>query len=105
MAEKKLEDLLYEYAQKRRKAEQDLDNRKKQLYEKYPRLEEIEDAINRLSIEKAKSILNGNAEINEFDIRLLDRVYGIKTTKLNDVYYNFTLKSLSKSYLALPAYI
>ena len=37
-----------------------------------------------------------NAEINEFDIRLLDRVYGIKTTKLNDVYYNFTLKSLSK---------
>ena len=34
MAEKKLEDLLYEYAQKRRKAEQDLDNRKKRLYEK-----------------------------------------------------------------------
>lgn len=70
MAEKKLEDLLYEYAQKRRKAEQDLDNRKKQLYEKYPRLEEIEDAINRLSIEKAKSILNGNAEINEFDTKI-----------------------------------
>lgn len=70
MAEKKLEDLLYEYAQKRRKAEQDLDNRKKRLYEKYPRLEEIEDTINRLSIEKAKSILNGNAEINEFDTKI-----------------------------------
>ena len=70
MAENKLEDLLYEYDQKRRKEEKDLENRKEQLYEKYPKLEEIEDTINQLSIDKAKSILKGNAEVKEIDTKI-----------------------------------
>ncbi len=52
-----LERLLTEYEEKRRKAETNLNQRKQKLYEKYPRLEEIEEKINKISINKAKSIL------------------------------------------------
>ena len=52
-----LEVLIAEYEQKRRKKENDLDNRKKELYKKIPRLEQIENEINRISINKTKSIL------------------------------------------------
>ena len=57
MSNKDLENILVEYEQKRRIAEIDLENRKKQLYKKIPRLQEIEDEINKISINKAKSIL------------------------------------------------
>ena len=57
MLNKDLENILVEYEQKRRIAEIDLENRKKQLYKKIPRLQEIEDEINKISINKAKSIL------------------------------------------------
>ena len=52
-----LETLIAVYEQKRRREEYDLDNRKKELYKKIPRLEEIEDEINKISINKTKSIL------------------------------------------------
>ena len=52
-----LDFLLVEYEQKKRNAENDLDIRKKELYKKNPRLEEIENEINKISINKAKSIL------------------------------------------------
>ena len=66
MSNKDLENILVEYDQKRRIAEIDLENRKKQLYKKIPRLQEIEDEINKISINKAKSILMNdiNATIN-----------------------------------------
>lgn len=57
MAISELETLLTEYEQKRRNAKANLEKRKKELYAKIPRLEEIEDEINRLSINKTKSIL------------------------------------------------
>ena len=52
-----LETLIAVYEQKRRRKEYDLNNRKKELYKKIPRLEEIEDEINKISINKTKSIL------------------------------------------------
>ena len=57
MSNRDLENILVEYEQKRRRAEIDLENRKKQLYQKRPRLQEIENEINKISINKAKSIL------------------------------------------------
>lgn len=57
MATSDLDFLLVEYEQKRRNAEIDLEQRKKQIYKKYPRLEEIEDQINKIAINKTKSIL------------------------------------------------
>ena len=57
MSNRDLENILVEYEQKRRRAEVDLENRKKQLYKKKPRLQEIENEINKISINKAKSIL------------------------------------------------
>lgn len=52
-----LDFLLVEYEQKRRNAELDLEKRKKQIYEKNPRLEEIENEINKIAMNKTKSIL------------------------------------------------
>ena len=57
MATSDLDFLLIEYEQKRRRAEIDLEQRKKQIYQKYPRLEEIEEQINKIAIHKTKSIL------------------------------------------------
>ena len=57
MANKELENILVEYEQKRRIAENKLENRKEELYKKIPRLQEIETEINKISINKTKSIL------------------------------------------------
>ena len=53
-----LKELLIEYEKKRLKASQDLDFRKNALYSKLPRLQEIEDELNKISISYAKSVLN-----------------------------------------------
>lgn len=70
MSDKNLEFLLTEYEQKRRKAEMDLEHRKKELYEKIPRLQEIEIEINKISINKAKYILANNTNIEDLEIEV-----------------------------------
>ena len=63
MVNRELEDILQQYEQKRRFAQVSLENRKKELYKKIPRLEEIENEINKISIKKTKSILmNENSD-------------------------------------------
>ena len=63
-----LETLLIEYEQKRRNNITNLQNRKQQLFKAVPRLEEIENEINQLSINKTKSILTNNDEnLADFD--------------------------------------
>ena len=57
MSNKNLQVLLTEYEQKRRKAEMDLNDRKHELYKKFPRLEEIDTQINKIAINKTKAIL------------------------------------------------
>ena len=58
MASENLSSLLVEYEQKRIKAEFDLEKRKKEIYKKYPRLEEIENQISQIAINQTKEILN-----------------------------------------------
>lgn len=72
MANNYLKLLLTEYEQKRRKAEMDLDSRKKELYGKNPRLEEIELEINKIAIDKAKSILTNKENVKELDKKVED---------------------------------
>ena len=70
MANKNLELLLNEYEQKRRKAEMDLDDRKSKLYNRVPRLEEIDIQINKIAIGKAKSILANSNNIPKLNKEL-----------------------------------
>ena len=60
MANEILSKLLLEYDQKKRKAELDADNRKEELYQRFPRLQEIENELNNFAITTAKNILNGS---------------------------------------------
>lgn len=80
MAINELETLLIEYEQKRRKAEFDLEQRKKQFYKKVPRFEQIENKINQISIDKAKNILSNNLELN---IKLEEEISKLKKEKEN----------------------
>ncbi len=61
MSSEILSTLLLEYDQKKRKAEIELENRKEELYNKLPRLREIENELNSYAINTAKSILHGNS--------------------------------------------
>ena len=54
MSNEILSKLLLEYDQKKRKAELDLDERKNELYSKFPRLQEIESELNLFAINTAK---------------------------------------------------
>lgn len=58
MAIENLNSLLAEYEQKRINAEFELEKRKKEIYIKFPRLEEIESQISQIAINKTKEILN-----------------------------------------------
>lgn len=64
MATNELKSLLIEYEQKRRNAELDLEQRKNNLYKKVPRLQEIENKINQISIDKARNILTNSLTLN-----------------------------------------
>jgi len=57
MANEVLNSLLKEYEQKKLKAELDLEKRKEELYQKIPKLQQIEDELNRFAISTAKNIL------------------------------------------------
>ena len=70
MAIKNLETLLSEYEQKRRKAEMDLEKRKQELYEKFPRLEELDNIINQTAINKTKAILSNKENLEQFDFKM-----------------------------------
>lgn len=55
-----LKELLKDYDLKRTKAIVDADNRKKELYSKLPRLQEIDDELNKYAINTARKILSSN---------------------------------------------
>lgn len=64
MITNEIEEILSEYEQKRRLAELKLNIRKENLYKEIPRLYEIENEINKISIQKTKNILTNNLEEN-----------------------------------------
>ena len=55
-----LRDLLKEYDKRQANAIYEMENRKKELFSKIPRLQEIENELNSYAIECAKSILSTN---------------------------------------------
>lgn len=56
-----LKDLLKEYDKKQINAVHDLENRKKELFARLPRLQEIESELNQCAIKSAKAILSSNS--------------------------------------------
>lgn len=94
MASKVLENLLKEYDQKRSNAEFDLDKRKSDLYKKYPKLEEIEDQINKISISTTQNILKkGNSEKEQIEFKNKIHNLELEKKKLLDSY------NISEDYL------
>ena len=90
MASENLNSLLVEYEQKRIKAEFDLEKRKKELYKKYPRLEEIEDQISQIAITQTKEFLNYqlkrekiNKDKNDIIKELENKIKKLKEEKEN----------------------
>lgn len=67
MANKNLDFLLIEYEEKRRQADREFDKKQKEVYKKIPRIEEIDENINKISINKAKSILKNQDESKVYD--------------------------------------
>lgn len=61
MANEVLNSLLKEYEQKKIKAEYQAEKRKEELYEKIPKLKEIENELNHFAISTAKNILNDSS--------------------------------------------
>ncbi len=61
MANEVLNSLLKEYEQKKIKAEYQAEKRKEELYEKVPKLKEIENELNHFAISTAKNILNDSS--------------------------------------------
>lgn len=61
MSSEILSTLLLEYDQKKRRAELELETRKKELYAKFSRLQEIENELNNFAINTAKNILKGKS--------------------------------------------
>ena len=74
-----LNTILKEFEQKKTKAELDAINRKEKLYLTLPRLQEIEDELNKFAIQTTKNIINGNKE----EINLLnEKIEKLKKEKL-----------------------
>lgn len=74
MATSDLDFLLVQYEQKKRDAEFNSQKRKEKIYKKIPRLEKIDEEINKISINKTKSILINqltNSLNTEFENELL----------------------------------
>lgn len=64
-----LNSILKEYEQKRINSELNLEKRKKQLYKKIPRLEEIEDELNHYAISTTKKILNKEDNVSSLSLK------------------------------------
>lgn len=87
-----LNDLLSDYEHKRTQAELDADERKKDLYNKFPVLSEIETELNTFAITTAKNILNGSSASLE---DLNNKIMSLKKQK-KDI---FTKNNLPEDYL------
>lgn len=78
MANEVLNSLLKEYEQKKLKAELTFDKKKEELYQKIPRLQQIENEINSLAILTTKNILLHNlSSLNNFN----DKINSLKEEK------------------------
>ena len=66
-----LNSLLREYEQKKLRAELDSEQRKEELYKKYPKLQEIEEELNNFAIKTSKNILlNKSFSLSDLDKKI-----------------------------------
>ena len=96
MANKDLESLLMDYEQKKRNAEIKAEARKNKLYKDYPEIENIDNKINKLTINKTKNILTNNIILNneiekkindlKFEKRKIIKNNNIDLCLLNPIY-------------------
>jgi DNA replication protein DnaC len=88
--------LLREYDRKRIKAENEAEERKKQIYEKIPKLEKIDTELNRYAINTAKEILkNDKHSLENFN----ERVKELKAEKIKILAnYDLTEQYLKPKY-------
>lgn len=91
MANELLNSLLKEYEQKKLNAELDSERRKDTLYEKVPKLREIEDELNSFAIKTAKNILN-NGNFSEEQEELKRKVNTLKQQK-EDIFRELNIPS------------
>ena len=70
MAINNLEALISEYEQKRREAQMRAEQKKEKIYEEYPELEEFDNQINQIAIDKTKAILNNEKSLRNLDLEL-----------------------------------
>lgn len=82
MAYEILNSLLKEYEKKKLNAELEAEKRKDDLYEKVPKLKEIEDELNSFAINTAKNILKNGSSIEEQE-ELKRKVASLKQEKEN----------------------
>ena len=83
MSNEILNTLLKEYDQKKLKAELEAEERKKALYEKFPRLQQIENELNSFAIQTAKNILNTDSTSKlEKEKELQEKVEKLKFEKV-----------------------
>lgn len=91
MANKVLNSLLKEYEQKKLKAELAFDKRKEELYQKIPRLQQIENEINALAILATKNILLHNlSSLDDFNKKVKslkeEKIFILQKTNLPSDY-------------------
>ena len=90
MADQILNSLLKDYEKKKSNAELEAENRKISLYEKFPKLKEIEDELNSFAINITKNILNNGSSVEKQEV--LKRKIAILKQEKEDI-----LKSLNIS--------
>lgn len=82
MSNEFLNSVLKEYEKKKLLAEQDVELRKEELYNKIPKLKQIDDELNTFAINVAKSILkNGNSQNEQEDLK--NKISLLKREKQN----------------------
>ena len=98
MSNEVLNSLLKEYEQKKLNSELDLEKRKQNLYKLIPRLEEIDDELNKFAITTAKNILNNSSDSYTVE-NLKQRISDLKREKeLILLQNNYTLDYLKPFY-------
>ena len=77
MANEVLNSLLKDYEKRKTSAELDLEKRKEELYQKFPKLQEIEDELNSLAFKVTKNLINKNdTDIkNDFEKKIEELKY------------------------------
>ena len=106
MSNEFLSTLLLEYDKKKRRAELDLENRKEELYNKFPRLREIEEELNSFAINTAKSILAGSSSLDNLQLKVTElKAEKVKILEENNISNTFLEPKYECSFCKDTGYI